>query len=302
MTRRSHPRRTATTLAAAFTATAAAATIMACASVGPAGASSPTADQGAVVNRGAIARAPMPGDNAPTADLAKIANAVDVRVKSVTARVAIAGGLTLDHPVEVSISFSGQRVTQTYVSRSDGLRYLHNFGDNGGRGRTEFIDISLREEVSPGHWATFALSRNPAIVPLYNVTISPLDFQLIHGCAAFGDNDIELSWRDDGVPAGSGKADFTLGDGGVFHVGWFGATIIEAPFPNGIPLRTLDVAELSFEWGNLTGFAGPTAIVDAPLAPGTSATKSHDVWFGTDDCLGHVTYSVNSQLQWYPFL
>src|SRR4051794_21749591 len=74
---------------------------------------------------------PNPNAGAPTANLKRIANALQLRYKSVNAVVTLPAGLNLTHPVGVSVLFGSQRVTQPYNNAS-GNRLAATFPANDG--------------------------------------------------------------------------------------------------------------------------------------------------------------------------
>lgn len=73
----------------------------------------------------------------PTDNLTKVANAVEVRFKSLTTIVQFKPGLAVTQPVDISVGYyspaGSYRVTQTY-SPGSGNRFL--YGDNEGEGQT----------------------------------------------------------------------------------------------------------------------------------------------------------------------
>jgi hypothetical protein len=86
--------------------------------------------------------------NAPTENLHRVAGALRLRNKSVSTRVTVPGGLNIGNPMEISILFGTQRVTQTYTN-SGGNQFLVNFPARDGGKRRENVTISLWRPPPP---------------------------------------------------------------------------------------------------------------------------------------------------------
>lgn len=132
---------------------------------------------------------------APTANLTAVANALQLRHKSLTTQAYIPPGLRVTQLVEISIGFysptGNNRITQT-LSVERGNRFLYNDREGDGRPRQIHVDIALRELQPGGQYFTF--SRLVDLDPLYDVTISPLKFTLQENCDLVGANEIRFSW------------------------------------------------------------------------------------------------------------
>lgn len=142
---------------------------------------------------------------APTANLTKIANAIEIRGKSLTTMVSVPPGLAITQPVEISVGFyspaSANRITQTY-SPYIGNRLLSYDAEGDGNGRVMRADITLSEPKPGGGRHTFGLSKTVTLAPLYSVAIGPLSFYLLSACDSIGKNEIYLQW---GWPDGKGS-------------------------------------------------------------------------------------------------
>lgn len=141
--------------------------------------------------------------NAPTANLTLVANAVQLRAKSLTTLAVIPAGLKLSNPVQVSIGYyspaGSSRITQNYVA-SSGNRFLYNDKESDGRPRAMRLDVSLLESNPNGVPFTFSFAINVNLDPLYDVQVSPLRFTLLKECASFGDSDIKFMWHTPDTP------------------------------------------------------------------------------------------------------
>ena len=113
-------------------------------------------------------------------------------------------GLPLSKPVTISIGYvpSGvvgygsrcqQRGTQPYTP-STGNTFLCALPEGDGQPRHLHLDITLSEPKPGGGVVSYNVPVEMDLDPLYDVTISPLIFQLITGCANVGANQIDLMW------------------------------------------------------------------------------------------------------------
>ena len=135
--------------------------------------------------------------SAPPSNLTLVANAIELRDKSLTTLVTVAPGLALTQPVEISIGYfspmKSARITQSYVA-ANGNRFLYNDLEGDGQPRLMRLDISLREPKPAVGFYTFAFSLQANLDPLYDVAISPLLFTLLTDCDWFGDSEIKFHW------------------------------------------------------------------------------------------------------------
>lgn len=141
--------------------------------------------------------APPDRYTAPTANLTMVANALQLRHKSLTTLVTASPNLPLTQPVEISIGYYSpagtQRITQSYV-RSTGNRFLYNHREGDGKPRPIRMDITLSEPKPSGSVTTFALQWQADLDPLYDVSIGPFAFDLISKCDAVGKSEILFTW------------------------------------------------------------------------------------------------------------
>lgn len=144
------------------------------------------------------AAAPQLRYAAPTPTLTEIANALQIRHKSLTTLITVSPNLPVSRPVDISIGYSSpagiQRITQSYV-RATGNRFLYNDQEGDGKPRRMTVSITLSEPNPGGQTYTFPLNMQVDLDPLYDVRISPLQFSLISGCDAVGRSEIWLYWQ-----------------------------------------------------------------------------------------------------------
>jgi|SRR5215469_2915622 len=128
--------------------------------------------------------APPPLYVGPTQNITKVANALQVKARSLTIQVTAAPGLALTQPVTISIAFSGQganRLTQPYAA-STGNKFLYNDPEGNGQPRPAHVDITFTEPKPGGGLYSYTVPGNLTLYPLYDVKIDPLLFQLLKDC------------------------------------------------------------------------------------------------------------------------
>jgi hypothetical protein len=140
----------------------------------------------------------------PTPGLNTLVNAIRVHTRSVTSIVLVPAGLAVPNRTEISVLFNNtDRVTQDYDPvHGNQIRFDYPVGD--GRARPSRIDISLAEH-GPGPVRTAGYQPTVGVLPLFDVNVGPLTFELANQCdgltfGLFGDeNDSEprIFWDDD---------------------------------------------------------------------------------------------------------
>jgi len=122
---------------------------------------------------GAIAAQPL-RYVAPTANLTKLANALQLKSKSVTTVVSAPARLGLTNPVSITVGYGYTTAdTRSYTERF-GARFTHNDNDWHGAPHYLLVFVTLQERVSPTKTEQFEITWRPRLEPLYNVSISPL--------------------------------------------------------------------------------------------------------------------------------
>jgi hypothetical protein len=134
--------------------------------------------------------------NAPTPSLTVVANALILKMKSLTTVLTAPPNLPVTVPVEISVGYypsaGNQRITQNYAVGT-GNRVLYNDLEGDGNTRRLRLDITLRE-LQPGG-PSFAISWPVDLDPLYDVSIGSLRFLLLSTCDLVGDSEIKLIWH-----------------------------------------------------------------------------------------------------------
>jgi len=253
--------------------------------------------------------------NAGTPSLTAVANAIQLKHKSLTTLIVLPPNLPVTQPVEISIGYFSpagsyapgfQRITQAYV-RGTGNHFLNNDPAGDGKRRQMRVDITLRELQSGGQ--SFSVSWPINLEPLYDLEMSPLTFNLLSRCDTFGKSDIVFEWNS------PDKKKHSIPKFGLSGLG--GSTKIITEF-----------AWSASETSNL-GFVEPTMrfydsdpgtdhflpvqrYVPPPPAPGTRAllpgstqTLPFDFILRDDSgqsCKARIKYTIKRTLRFYPIL
>jgi hypothetical protein len=128
----------------------------------------------------------------PTSDITKVANAIQVKAKSLTMLVTVNPGLALSKPVTISIAIGGYRttrLTQGYVAAT-GNHFLYNDPEGDGKPRRALVDITLTQAKNGGGTYTYTIPGTVVLDPLYDVKIDPLTFTLLNDCAVVGNTTV----------------------------------------------------------------------------------------------------------------
>ena len=267
----------------------------------------PPAEGTDIQERGILPGTVAPGVNllpipAPTPSLTAIRNAIRVTSKSISVNLRIPPNLPVTVPVEVSVGYyspaQAQRQTKTY-NPATGLTLRHREAEGDGKPRTVRLDITVRELVANGK--SFSFSKQFPIIPLYDVTISSLDFNVVFGdCDTFGKGDIVLFWQSPDHRGGMIKFDIgALETRNIKDFRWAGKEI--STQANLVEPR---VAFYEGDFGTYTKFDTPSY---APLLlPGQPERYSFVLKAGhygppaspsgSTGCLGHFVFHIARKL------
>ena len=227
----------------------------------------------------------------PTPDLTAVANAITMKQKSLTILVTVNPGLKLTSPVTISIGYDGPRQTQSYVA-STGNRFLYWDPEADGKPRQRVVSINLSQPNPGGGRYNFDIQWPVILDPLYDVTISPLQFKLLTDCALIGASTIDLSWLEPDSNLGNVKFNTQLGED-----------------PNKIQEFTWTQKEISASAGFhpptiwfysvVSGFVPREAPSTANLIPGKSSNVSTGIQEKTGECNANVQYFISYALRQY---
>lgn len=246
--------------------------------------------------------APPPDFVGPTENITKVGRAIQVRAKSLTTLVVVQPGLALTEPVTISILLGGYaptRVTQTYVP-STGNHFLHYDQEGDGEPRRAFVDITLTEPNPQGGVFTATIPGSVLLDPLYDVSISGLDFKLIDDCDLFGLSEVNLRLMPpDGVLR---EVEFlTDADKPSVNFGQFAWSRTEVSASENWRRPSVDFYE--HDPGFLVEFRPgwlPPPFVN--LVPGKTEMIVHKLTDVFGDCEAFAQYKIKYTLRYYPFL
>jgi hypothetical protein len=240
--------------------------------------------------------------DAPTPSLTEIANAFQLRHKSLTTLVTVPPNLPVTRPVEISIGYSSpagvQRITQSYV-RSTGNRFLYNDPEGNGKPRRMTMSITLSEPNPGGQTFTFPLKIEADLDPLYDVRISPLQFSLISNCDAVGNSEIWLYWQSPDRQIL--QQHYSARPGQALSLGRFEWARSEISSSQQLlreeVLGFLDEDYVSLDQKFSTRIPGGPALI-----PGKTQKVKGNRKAENDSCQLYFEYTINYSLRFYPYL
>ena len=264
---------------------------------------------------GPLQFAPPPLYVGPTQNITVVANALAQYHKSLTTLTTVKPGLVLTQPVTISIAYlspagygpnSPERLTQTYVPAT-GNHFLRNDNTGNGQPRRVHLDINLSEPKPGGGLYSYNVPMDLDLDPLYDVAISPLNFQLIYGCAFAGSNIIKLRWYPPDQ-ARFYETDFNAVNGERFTINEFAWARSEVSAAANF--RKVSVWYDEFQQADALSFGPPGFAEFAPprptdnLIPGTTYTSNPALVkaLNNDECSATLNYTVTYTLRWYPCL
>ncbi len=135
---------------------------------------------------------------ASTVNLTKIANALQLRHKSLSMLITAPPGIAVTNPVNIKVTYnsssSGSRWRQALYNPASGYRDFQNDPEGNRYLRHMTLDILLTEQQPGNQFVNFAIKWEIDLDPLFDVTISPLRFKLNGDCDRIGKSEIRLSW------------------------------------------------------------------------------------------------------------
>ena len=244
---------------------------------------------------------------APTANLTLIANALKLRRKSLTTLVTVDPNVPVTQPVEISIGYystaGNNRITQSYL-RSSGNRFLYNDKEGDGKQRTMTISITLSESKPGGGYEVFAVNWQRLLDPLYDVSIGPLDFDLISRCDAVGKSEILFGWYT--PDRQYRKYRFSMRAGRRTVIPQFAWSRSEVSWSHPLFLAQAeffdeDNAVTEMLWSCLPAGCGFSIPIppQTPLLTGTTSLMRGNLKARNDSCEAYYEYTMTKTLRWY---
>ncbi|MGC3974862.1 MAG: hypothetical protein QM771_10825 [Nitrospira sp.] len=239
---------------------------------------------------------------APTPSLTEIANAFQLRHKSLTTLMTVPPNLPVTKPVDISIGYSSpagvQRISQSYV-RSTGNRFLYNDPEGDGKPRRMTLSITLSEPNPGGQAFTFSLKIEADLDPLYDVRISPLQLSLISNCDATGNSEIWLYWQSPDRQIL--QQHYSARPGQALTLGRFEWGRSEISSSQQL-LREKVVGFWDEDYVNLE-YKFSTIIPGGPaLVPGKTQKIKGNLKADNDSCRLYFEYTITYSLRFYPYL
>jgi len=249
---------------------------------------------------------------APTANLTLIANALKLKRKSLTTLVTVDPNVPVTQPVEISIGYystaGNNRITQSYL-RSSGNRFLYNDKEGDGKPRTMTISITLSEPKPGGGYEVFAVNWQRLLDPLYDVSIGPLDFDLISRCDAVGKSEILFGWYTPDWQYRKYRFSTEVPSGGplprttISRFAW-SRSEVSWSHPLFLPQAEFfdeDNAATEMLWSCLPAGCGFSIPIppQTSLLTGTTSLMRGNLKARNDSCQAYYEYTMTKTLRWY---
>ncbi len=260
--------------------------------------------------------APGPLNVGPTDNITKVANAIQVRAKSLTTLVTFAPGLALTQPVTISIGYytpwgntaRDNLFRQNYVA-STGNHFLFNDYEGDGKPRNLHMPIVLTEPNPKGGIYSYAMDVNLRLDPLYDVTVNPLKFTLLQDCADIGHTQIMFKWLPpnlQGIQADK-ELDFYSGAGKSNDIWEFSWARAEVSGSAGLHVPVVGFDSTGWTWSGFgtttVGSWGVDSAKTPNLVPGQTRTiKGKLTAVSNGSCFADFEYTITYTLRWYPYL
>ena len=255
------------------------------------------------ISPGPLASKPGPNYVGPTADITAVANALSWFHKSLTILVTAPAGLALTRPVNISIAYLSpwggvERITQDYLAAT-GNRFLRWDPEGDGQPRSVHLDITLSQIDLTGTPVTYNIPVDLELDPLYSVSISPLSFTDLQGCALLGNDEINFFWYPPDVSANPNLVHFSTSTGQT-------TTIPDFAWSRAEVSASASLHQVSMWYHQTNIFPGPfdfdpsQAPLQQNLVPGASQAYDFvlddDVYSG---CVAEIRYTTTYQLAFY---
>lgn len=192
----------------------------------------------------AIGSAEAAPSDPPTAGLRRLAEAMIVTNRGLSAQVSLPAGLTTT-PTEVSVSFGANRETHVY-NNANGTGADVSVPPQNGAVRTEYLSVSMRE-LTPEN-AHYSTVRQLTVVPKFRVDISVLGVTAPYEgrCDYFGGADPTVVWLEGDGERHRQNPSYGVIDGSYVASDSFGGTYYSVSMNDDIRLFTLSWYDRDF--------------------------------------------------------
>jgi hypothetical protein len=141
----------------------------------------------------------VPHANAPTDNLRRLATALRLKHKSITGVLTVPPGLNLTARVEISMLWDEggprpTRATQDY-NNATGNRFIFPYPAGDSSIRKVANIATLAEFAANGEATPYAVRANVSIEPLYDLTVSALQFKMLSDCDTVGASEVNVGVR-----------------------------------------------------------------------------------------------------------
>ncbi len=279
------------------------------AAVATMGTQTPTAGGNSIVGPLPTAVSMGPNYVGPTADITAVANAFSLRAKSLTTLIAFKTGVTTTKPVAITVDYSSPaaqyRLGPQAYDVCNGNRYLYNdpisgpVGTGGysiwGLPREMAITITLTEANPAGQPYVYSIPLKINLDPLFDVSVTPMNFTLDNDCAWIGDSNLYFYWTS---PDGKfHDKNFATHKGKLVTINEFGWTAQEASASANVywPQWAFHDTDFHLSGAWLGGLPQPTK----KLLPMGSGWVGRTIDSLPPECSADIGFTMNIQLHTY---
>lgn len=258
----------------------------------------------------------------PTENITKVINSLRLKHNSLTIIVTTAPGMQLTQPVEISILYispappppGGNRLTQAY-QRKFGNRIIYNDPEWEGVPRHVRMDLWITEPKPEGGRYSYSMTWHADLDPIYDISISPLVFQLRTNCDYIGNSEIRFRWATPEAHDGWYRLSFTTTVGRPVSIQQFAWSRTELS-TTAINSQKLHLPPILWSehdpqlgtnyddrpsWdGKLPPLPGKTHLFDFNLFPGQPFPGPEEIRGNT--CIARLQYRITYTLRTYPNL
>ncbi len=245
----------------------------------------------------------------PTPDITAVANAFSLRSKSLTTLIAFKTGATTTRPVAITVDYSSPaaqyRVGPQAYDTCNGNRYLYNDPISGpvgtagysiwGLSRQMAITITLTEANPAGQPYVYSIPLKINLDPLFDVSVTPMNFTLNSDCAWIGDSNLYFYWTS---PDGKfHDKNFATQKGKLITINEFAWTVQEASASGNVYWPQWAFHDTDFHWSGawLGGLPQPTKKL-LPMGSGWVGRTLESV---PPECAADIGFNINVQLHTY---
>lgn len=280
------------------------------AAVAMTGAQTPTSGATSIVGPLPTAVSMGPNYVGPTPDITAVANSFSLHAKSLTTLIAFKTGVTTTKPVAITVDYSSPaaqyRVGPQAYDTCNGNRYLYNDPISGpvgtagysvwGLPRQMAINITLTEaNPAGGQPYVYTIPLKVNLDPLFDVSVTPMNFTLDNDCAWIGDSNLYFYWTS---PDGKfHDKNFATSKGKLVTINEFAWSLQEASASGSVywPQWAFHDTDFHLSGAWLGGLPQPTK----KLLPMGSGWVGRTIDSLPAECSADIGFNINVQLRTY---